>query len=61
MNPLLQKTDVASLTDTDVAWRIKTILKAYGVEALITGAHISAVFPDGAKALFRNLEIDTRK
>lgn len=53
--------DRASLTETEVSERIAAVFKAVGIEALITGAHITAIFPDGERALFKNLEVDTRK
>lgn len=52
--------DVDRMSIEDVSWRIKTILKAAGVEAFITDAKISAIFPDGKRAFFTNLELDTR-
>lgn len=49
------------LSTYDVSYRIAAVLKVAGIEALITHAKVSAHFPDGAKALYVDLEIDTRK
>lgn len=59
MEPPLPK--YPRLTNEDLAWRVKEILKASGVEMLITGGRVSAIFPDGAVAYFQQLELDTRK
>lgn len=61
MRPIMAALDKAALTETEVSERIAAVFKAVGIEALITGAHITAIFPDGERALFKNLEVDTRK
>jgi hypothetical protein len=55
------KPEPQRLTEEEVVWRIKGVLKAAGIEAFITDARISAVFPDGAEAFYQQLELDTRK
>ena len=47
------------ITSDEVAERLKGILKAAGVRALITGGRVSAVFPDAATAFFVSLDLDT--
>jgi hypothetical protein len=41
--------------------RIKGILKAAGVEMLITDARVSAVFPDGSAAYYQPVHLDTKR
>jgi hypothetical protein len=45
----------------EVAERLKGILKATGVKMLITGARVSAIFPDGSVARFQELHMDTEQ
>jgi hypothetical protein len=45
----------------EVAERLKGILKAAGVAMLITGARVSAIFPDGSVARYQELHMDTEK
>jgi hypothetical protein len=47
------------LTGEQVAERLKGILKAYGVDMLITDARVSAFFPDGSVASYEPLYLDT--
>ncbi|WP_316235042.1 MULTISPECIES: hypothetical protein [unclassified Bradyrhizobium] len=54
------KTMAYALTAEEASERIASVLKAAGIEAYITG-HISATFPDGEKALYKALEVDTHK
>lgn len=59
----MNKFDPKHLNDIDgneVAERLKGILKAAGVEMLITDARVSAIFPDGAVAYFQPLHLDTK-
>ena len=48
-----------SLSSEEVSERIANVLRDAGIRALITGAAISAKFPDGESALFKDLEVDT--
>jgi urease gamma subunit len=45
----------------EVAERLKGILKATGVEMLITDARVSAIFPDGSVAYYQPLHLDTKR
>jgi hypothetical protein len=47
------------LSSEEVAARIKAALKDAGIKALITGARISAIFPDGQNVCYEQLELDT--
>jgi hypothetical protein len=46
---------------TEVAERLKGILKAAGVKMLITDARVSAIFPDGSVARYQELYMDTEQ
>lgn len=59
--PPVKKPAPQQLTAEETVWRIKQVLKAAGIEAFITEARISAYFPDGAVAVFKQLELDTHK
>jgi hypothetical protein len=54
--------DIApKISGNEVAERLKGILKAAGVKMLITGARVSAIFPDGSVAYFQEVALDTEK
>lgn len=61
MNFTLNPKHAVQIDGAEASARIKGILKAAGVEAFITDARMSAVFPDGSVAFFQQLELDTRK
>jgi hypothetical protein len=52
---------ITKIDGAEVAERLKGILKAAGVEMLITDARVSAFFPDGSVAEFQKLHLDTRQ
>ena len=43
----------------EVSERLTALLKAAGVEMLITDARVSAVFPDGSVAYYQPVHVDT--
>jgi hypothetical protein len=47
------------LTGEEVAERLTGILRAAGVDMLITDARVSAFFPDGTVANYQPLHLDT--
>jgi hypothetical protein len=55
-----ENTHAPMIDGEEVAERLKGILKAAGVEMLITDARVSAWFPDGSTACYQPLHLDTR-
>jgi hypothetical protein len=47
------------LTGEEVAERLTGILRAFGIDMLITDARVSAFFPDGSAADYQPLHLDT--
>jgi hypothetical protein len=47
------------LTGEEVAERLTGILKAFGIDMLITDARVSGFFPDGSVADYQPLHLDT--
>jgi hypothetical protein len=54
------QTDPVALMPEQVAERIKGILEAVGVDVYITGARISARFPDGAGCCYLPFEVNAQ-
>lgn len=54
--------DTATMIDgEEVSQRLAGILRAAGVDMLITDARVSAVFPDGSVAYYQPLHMDTKR
>jgi hypothetical protein len=61
MNNAINFETAPKLTGEEVAERLKGILKSFGVKMLITDARVSAYFPDGSVAYFKELHMDTEQ
>jgi hypothetical protein len=59
-NTNLNPAHALPINGEEVAERLKGILKAVGVEMLITDARVSAIFPDGSVAYYQELYLDTK-
>jgi hypothetical protein len=61
MNNAINFDHVTFIDGNEAAERLKGVLKAAGVKMLITGARVSAIFPDGSVARYQELHMDTEQ